>query len=47
MHRQLASHRDLRDLPPSTQSKMEKLTAPLGLAAHRDLSRFHQQKAKQ
>jgi len=30
MHRQLASHRYLRDLPPSTQSKMEELTAPLG-----------------
>ena len=35
MHRQFARHCHLGDLSPTSHRKMEKLTAPLGLAAHR------------
>ncbi len=47
MHRQFPSHRHLGDLPPAPHGKVKELAAPLGLAAHRDLRRFHQQKAQQ
>ena len=47
MHRQFPSHRHLGDLPPAPHGKVEELIAPLGLTAHRDLRRFHQQKAQQ
>src|SRR5271155_1564148 len=47
MHRQLSGHRYLRDLSSAPHGQMKKLTAPLRLAADRDLGRFHQQKAKQ
>jgi hypothetical protein len=47
MHRQLPSHRDLRDLPSSSQGEVEECAAPLGMTAHRDLRRFHQQKPEQ
>src|SRR5207248_4211643 len=47
MHRQLASHRDLRDLSSSSQGEVEECAAPLGMAAHRNLRRFHQQKPEQ
>ena len=39
MHRQLASHRYLRNLPPAAHGQMEKLVAPLRLTAYRDLRR--------
>ena len=39
-------HRDLGDLPSPPQRQMEVLTAPFRQAAHRDLRRFHQQKAQ-
>ncbi len=42
MHRQLARHRYLRDLPSSPHGQVKELTAPLRLTAHRDLGRFHQ-----
>ena len=47
MHRQLSGHRYLRDLPSPAHGEVEELAAPLRLAAHRDLGRFHQQIAKQ
>ena len=47
MNRQLSGHRYLRDLPSAAHREVEELTAPLRLAAYRDLRRFHQQKAKQ
>ncbi len=47
MHRQLAGHRYLRDLPSSAHGQVEELAAPLGLTAYRDLRRFHQQKPQQ
>jgi hypothetical protein len=47
VHCQFARHGYLRDLSPSAHGQVEKLTAPLRLAAYRDLRRFHQQKAKQ
>ena len=47
VHRQLSGHRYLGDLSPSAHGQVEKLTAPLLLAAYRDLRRFHQQEAKQ
>jgi hypothetical protein len=47
MHRQFPSHRYFRDLSSSAHGKVEELIAPLGLTAHRDLRRFHQQKAQQ
>src|SRR5208282_2848167 len=47
MHRQFSGHRHLGDLPSTTHGKTEELAAPLGLAAHRDLRRFHQQEAQQ
>jgi hypothetical protein len=43
MYRQLPRHRYLGDLPSSPHREMEELTPPLGLTAHRDLRRFHQQ----
>ena len=42
MHRQFPCHRYFRDLPSSSHGKVEERTAPLRLAAHRDLCRFHQ-----
>src|SRR5579864_1123099 len=47
MNRQFAGHRNLGDLAPTTQRKMEELAAPLGQAANRDLRRFHQQETQQ
>ena len=47
MNRQLSRHRYFRDLSSSAHREVEELVAPLGLAAHRDLRRFHQQKAQQ
>src|SRR5271166_2575963 len=47
MHRQFSGHRHLGDLPSTTHGNMEELAAPFGLAAHRDLRRFHQQEAQQ
>ena|SRR5215472_5491624 len=47
MHGQLPGHRYLGDLPSAPQGQMEEPTAPLWLAAHRDLRRFHQQKPQQ
>ncbi len=41
MHRQLAGHGNLGDLPPSPHGEVEKRTAPLGLAPYCDLCRFH------
>jgi len=41
MHRQLAGHRYLRDLPSSPHGKMEEAAAPVGLAAYRNLRRLH------
>src|ERR1019366_6812935 len=42
-----AGHRDLGDLPPSPHRQVKILTAPLRIAAHCDLGRFHQQEAQQ
>ena len=47
MHRQLAGHRHLGDLPSTPQGQVEEPAAPFGLAAHRHLRRFHQQITKQ
>ena len=47
MHRQFPSHRYLGDLSSAAHGQMEESTAPLGLAAYRDLRRFHQQKPEQ
>ena len=47
MHGELPGHRYLRDLPSSAQGQVEELAAPLRVAAHRDLGRFHQQEAQQ
>src|SRR5271154_5024096 len=47
MHRQLSGHRYLRDLSSAPHGQMKKLTAPLRLAADRDLGRFPQHKPKQ
>ena len=44
---QFAGHRDLGDLPSSSQRQVEILTPPSRVAAHRDLRRFHQQEAQQ
>ena len=41
MHRQLARHRHLGDLPSTPQSQVKELAAPLRLASHRGLGRFH------
>jgi hypothetical protein len=46
MHRQFARHRYFRDLPPAPHGEVKEPTAPLGLAAHGDLRRFHQQKQR-
>ena len=40
MHSQLPSHRYLRNLSSTSHGKVEESTAPLGLAAYRDLRRF-------
>ena len=42
MYRQLPSHGHLGNLPPTPHGQVEELAAPLGLAAHHDLRRFHQ-----
>src|SRR5579859_7277820 len=47
MHRQLPRHGYFGDLPSTPHGQMEELAAPLRLAAHRDLRRFHQQKPQQ
>ena len=47
MYRQLPGHRHLRDLSSSAHGQVEELAAPLRLAAHRNLRRFHQQKPQQ
>src|SRR5450631_2156284 len=47
MHRKFACHGDLRDLPSPPHREVKELTAPLHLAAYRDLRRLHQQEAKQ
>ena len=47
MHCQLAGHRHLRDLAPTSHGEVEELTAPLWLSAYRDLGCFDQQIAKQ
>ena len=47
VHRQLAGHRYLRDLSASSHGQVEELAAPLRLAAHCDLRRFHQQEPQQ
>ena len=46
MYRQLPCHRYFRDLASTPHGEMKKLAAPLLLTAHRDLRRFHQQKAQ-
>src|SRR5579862_5465645 len=46
MHRQFAGHCYLGDLAATAHSKMKEPTPPLWLTAHRNLRRFHQQKAK-
>src|ERR1700720_2404453 len=45
--RQLSGHSPLRDLPSPSHREVEKLTAPLCLAAYRDLGGFHQKKTQQ
>src|SRR5580698_5156930 len=47
MHRQLSRHRYLGDLASPSHGEVEELAAPLRLTPHRDLRRFHQQKAQQ
>jgi hypothetical protein len=41
MHRQLACHRHLGDLPSASHGEVEELAAPLRVAAYRYLCRFH------
>src|ERR1035437_8283512 len=45
-NRQSPRHGDLGDLPSPPHRQVEILTAPLRIAAHRDLRRFHQQEAQ-
>ena len=40
MHRQLARHGDLGDLPAAPHGEVKELTAPLRLTAYRHLRRF-------
>ena len=47
MYRQLARHRYLGDFSSAPHREVEESTAPLRLAAYRDLRRFHQQKSEQ
>ena len=47
LDRQLPGHRHLGDLASAAHRQMKKLVAPLWLAAHRDLRRFHQQEPQQ
>src|SRR4029077_3635901 len=47
MHCEFACHGYLGDLPSPPHRQVKELTAPLHLAAYRDLRRFHQQEAKQ
>src|SRR5260370_5008659 len=46
-NRELSGHGHLGDLPSSPHRQMDILAAPCGVAAHRDLRRFHQQKPQQ
>src|ERR1019366_2634850 len=46
-NRQSPRHGDLGDLPSPPHRQVQILTAPLLVAAHRDLGRFHQQEAQQ
>src|SRR5579864_222387 len=46
MHRQLPSHRYLRDLPSPPHPQMEISAAPFRDAAGCNLGRFHQQEAQ-
>ncbi len=45
-NRQAARHSDLGDLSPPPQHQVKILSAPFRNTAHRDLCRFHQQKAQ-
>ncbi|SPE22865.1 hypothetical protein SBA2_1070004 [Acidobacteriia bacterium SbA2] len=47
VHRQLSSHRHFGDLASTPHRKVKELAAPLGLAAYRNLCRFHQQETQQ
>ncbi len=47
LHRKFPGHRNLRDLSPAPHGQMEKLAAPLRMAAYRDLGCFHQQEPQQ
>ena len=47
MYRQFPRHRYFRDLASAAHGEVEKLATPLLLTPHRDLRRFHQQKAQQ
>jgi IS1 family transposase len=47
VNREFPGHRHLGDLPPSPHREVEELAAPLWVAAHRDLGRFHQQEPQQ
>ena len=47
MYRQFSSHRDRCDPSHSAHGEVEELAAPLRLTAHRDLCRFHYEKARQ
>ena len=46
MHRQFPRHGYLGNLPSPPHAEVKELVAPLRLAAHRDLRRFHQQEAQ-
>jgi hypothetical protein len=47
LDRQLAGHRDFGDLSSPPHGQVKELAAPLRIAAHRDLRRFHQQETQQ
>ena len=47
LDRQLPGHRYFRDLSPAPHGEVKELAAPLRIAAHRDLRRFHEQEAQQ
>src|ERR1700722_5626288 len=47
MHCEFARHGYLGNLPPAPHGRVERSTAPLRVAAYRDLRRFYQQKTKQ
>jgi hypothetical protein len=43
LDRQFPGHRYFRDLSPAPHGEVKELAAPLRIAAHRDLRRFHEQ----